>query len=522
MAPGFRGVRWLALALALLSCSLPPAQVTPAVAAKPCATEPIPLLATITAVRIPRGEGFLRAWVFRPDGPGPFPAFVWNHGTEGKSVLDAFSVGTWFQEHGYAVVLPYRRASASPRPFWQDGLPNPASARYDAAAIAALEAENEDVSSAIRWARDQRYVDATRLSVGGCSFGGIHALFAAEKEQGLRAGVDFAGGAMWWPHSTPLKERLSRAVDGAKVPIFFIQAENDFSTEPSRVLSHEMTLRHLAHRVHILPPRGWTNTDAHAFCLTGVAEWGTEVLDFLENPRRLDGPDLTEDPKATHSSTATPAPGEVVLFDPDATGSRDPNVYGSDELAPGEGKRVLDSVFAGKYLENWGQCQAGSDSAAKERASGNIVPGIGAKAMGSFTAPNVAEILYLISVGECSHSSRGEFGGSAVLAVFRSDALVRRLPTDHFGIRAAPDLDSDDQNEILLGTYADGQGELFETAGLVRIEGDHLRVTKDFGVVVDTRCGMGPKPYGQKKTFVYATPGSPPKFRIETRSEGCL
>jgi dienelactone hydrolase len=508
----------------LLSCTHPPAQATPAVAAQPRAAEPLPLPATITAIRIPSAEGLLRGWVFRPEGPGPFPAFVWNHGSEKTPSLDvSTSVGTWFQEHGYAVVLPFRRgASGSEGHFWQDGLPSPASATYDAAAIAALEAENADVSSAIRWAREQPYVDGARLSVAGCSFGGIHTLFAAEKEQGLRAAVDFAGGAMWWPHSTMIKERLTRAVDNAKVPIFFIQAENDFSVEPSRVLSQEMTLRHLPHRVHVFPPRGATNRDAHAFCVRNVTEWGPEVLEFLENPRRLDGPEVTEAPEATYSSTATPAPGEVVLYDPDATSSRDPNVYGGDELAPGEGKRVLDSVFTGKYLENWGQCQAGSDSAAKERASGNIVPGIRAKATGSFTAPHVVESLYLIPVGECSHSSRGELWGSAVLAAFQGDVLVRKLPIDHnfFRIQAAPDLDGDDQSEILLRTSAGGQGELFETASLFRIEGDRLRVIKDFGVVVDTRCGM-PKSYGQKKTFVYATPGSPPKFRIEKRREGC-
>lgn len=139
----------------------------------------------------------------------------------------------------------------------------------------------------VEWLRAQPFVDAAHVSVAGCSFGGIHTLLAAEKPLGLHAAVDFAGAAMSWSswsgHS--LQDRLTRAVDGAKTPIFFAQAQNDFDTTPSRVLSAEMDRIGKPNRMKIFPPHGQTHMDGHAgFCLHGMTEWGPDVIEFLRSP----------------------------------------------------------------------------------------------------------------------------------------------------------------------------------------------------------------------------------------------
>ena len=53
----------------------------------------------------------LTGFLLRPDGPGPFPAIVWNHGSEknpgGGPQFD--TVASIFVPHGYVVFAPIRR-----------------------------------------------------------------------------------------------------------------------------------------------------------------------------------------------------------------------------------------------------------------------------------------------------------------------------------------------------------------------------------------------------------------------------
>ena len=131
-------------------------------------------------------------------------------------------------------------------------------------------------------------VDKTRVATIGCSFGGIEALFAAEQGTGLVAAVDFAGASYMWSRSPPLRERMKTAARNAKVPVFFIQAENDADTSPTLLLSQEMTAAGKQARAHVFPPHGETIQDGHGFCVDGDdPAWGPEVLDFLMDTMRI-------------------------------------------------------------------------------------------------------------------------------------------------------------------------------------------------------------------------------------------
>jgi hypothetical protein len=86
--------------------------------------------------------------------------------------------------------------------------------------------------------------------------------------------VAFAPGAMSWEQNVPLQDRLVRAVDLAKAPIFLIQAENDYSLAPSRVLSKEANKKKKDFQSKIYPPFGNAHQDGHwGFCSSA-----TEVL----------------------------------------------------------------------------------------------------------------------------------------------------------------------------------------------------------------------------------------------------
>lgn len=238
-----------------------------------------------------RGKaGKLQAWLWRPPGAGPFPAVVYNHGSEKDPLVGTYGdVGPFFVKNGFAVLFPYRRGSGkSDGRHWEDGIDALPEDRQEAKLIERLGEENDDIVTAIEWLRGQPWIKRDDITVGGCSFGGIHTLLTAERAvPGLRAALDFAGASMAWADSPQLRERLLAAVEHARVPIFFLQAENDFNTAPSKILAEAMRAKKLPHRMKIFGTFGdGSPMSGHAgFCMHGWDVWGADVLDFLRKPR---------------------------------------------------------------------------------------------------------------------------------------------------------------------------------------------------------------------------------------------
>ena len=71
------------------------------------------------------------------------------------------------------------------------------------------------------------------------------------------------------------------------MPIFFLQAENDFNTAPSKILSAAMRQKKLPNRMRIFDRFGdGSPMSGHAgFCMFGWDYWGDDVLDFLRKRR---------------------------------------------------------------------------------------------------------------------------------------------------------------------------------------------------------------------------------------------
>lgn len=243
-------------------------------------------------VVIPGRPYKLRGEILIPEGKGPFAALVYNHGSERDPSLHWMGdTGQWFRQRGFIVLFPYRRgAGGSDGPYWQDEVGKRPVGEQAQATVEALEAQGEDVMASVDWLARRPEVDPKRIAVAGCSFGGIVSVLAAERGDRIGAAIDFAGASMTWAHNESLRERMKRAVRGAKVPIFFVQAANDFDTTPTKALAEEMATAGKPHAQNIFPPHGTTAMQGHAhFCNHGQAEWGPDVLAFLQKWRV--GPD---------------------------------------------------------------------------------------------------------------------------------------------------------------------------------------------------------------------------------------
>jgi dipeptidyl aminopeptidase/acylaminoacyl peptidase len=145
------------------------------------------------------------------------------------------------------------------------------------------ENEVDDVIAAVAYLKSLPFVDPARIVISGCSYGGIQTLLAGERDLGVRALVPFAPGAMSWEKNQVLQDRLLRAVDLSKAPVLLIQAENDYSLGPIRVLSKEANKKHKEFQSKVYPAFGSGPQDGHwGFCSSATQVWGTDVLAFLD------------------------------------------------------------------------------------------------------------------------------------------------------------------------------------------------------------------------------------------------
>lgn len=236
------------------------------------------------SVEIDAGDDLLRGELLLPPGSGRVPGIVYNHGSEASPSLEWLGeTARWFRDQGFAVLVLYRRgASGSAGPHWServDAAERSGDSR-DTATVAALEEDLRDVMVGGAWLAALSRVDAQQVVVGGCSFGGVLSLLAAEHPSPFRAALDFAGASMMWATYPAVRTRMVDAARSSAIPVFFLQAENDFNTEPTQ----QLPLENPMHRGRVFPAVGATPRAGHAgFCNRAQASWGPDVLEFFRD-----------------------------------------------------------------------------------------------------------------------------------------------------------------------------------------------------------------------------------------------
>ena len=233
-------------------------------------------------VTFPSGKLTLHGFIYRPQGNGPFPVILYNHGSEQNPGTKP-ALGAFFSSKGYVFFVPHRRGHGrSPYDSFVESL----RAQGAGGAIALHETHLEDQLAGLSYLKTLSEVDSQRIAVAGCSYGGIQTVLAveanAEQKLGLRAAIDFAGGAMSW-RSFSLRDRMIRAVSKADIPVLFIQAENDYDLGPSKTLAGELERLSKPHNLLIFPPYGNTREEGHGvFCTQATNIWGPAVSSFLD------------------------------------------------------------------------------------------------------------------------------------------------------------------------------------------------------------------------------------------------
>ncbi len=182
-------------------------------------------------VQVPAGRdnrAMLETTVFQPNGQGPFPLLIINHGKDPGSPSaqprDRFYyMAAAFVKRGYAVMVPMRQGFANSTGRYRDR-------GCDMTTNGYLQAE--DIRSAVEYARTQPWIDSGHIVVAGQSYGGLATMaLGTEQLAGVRGLINFAGGlrddsaGCGWRSS--LVSAMAEYGANNKIPSLWMYGEND-------------------------------------------------------------------------------------------------------------------------------------------------------------------------------------------------------------------------------------------------------------------------------------------------------
>lgn len=224
----------------------------------------------------------LKGFLYRPKGVGPFPAIVYNHGSE-KNLAYIDKLAVPFVQQGYVFFAPNRRGQGrSAGVYILDALAAAPKLEQGKLLVKLHEEQLGDQLAGLAVLKTLEFVDSKRIGVYGWSFGGIQTMLAAERsDTAYKAAVNCAGAAQSWDGIPELQTRLLTAARAATVPIFFMQAQNDYSLTALKALSEEMQKLEKPYQTKIFPAFGSSHQDGHEFCVFGSSVWGEDVFEFF-------------------------------------------------------------------------------------------------------------------------------------------------------------------------------------------------------------------------------------------------
>jgi dienelactone hydrolase len=232
----------------------------------------------------------LEAYLYKPQGAGPFPLVVYNHGSapeeqEGQE-WPAPYIARIFVPAGYALLVPERRGYGK-----SGGLAFSKDVGSDRGRRFAARHRQEatDINAAVEYVLTHPAfsIDRRRVALVGWSFGGIVTTLAAGSADSYSAVVVQAPGALNWDHSEEMRKALLAAAPAIRAPLSCMVAENDATVESARQICAAAQAAGTKTTVTIYPPYhgpvGRPGTpEGHAlFGPAGADIWKGDVLAFI-------------------------------------------------------------------------------------------------------------------------------------------------------------------------------------------------------------------------------------------------
>ena len=182
------------------------------------------------------GKAMMETTVFRPNGPGPYPLLIINHGKDAgepsQQMRDRFIfMATAFVKRGYAVMVPMRQGFANSTGRYRD---------FGCDMTANGYSQANDVRDAVNFARNLDWIDSDHIVIAGQSYGGLATMaLGTEDLPGVRGLINFAGGLRDEANACDWRAELVRAFGtyggDSKLPSLWMYGANDSLFPPELV-----------------------------------------------------------------------------------------------------------------------------------------------------------------------------------------------------------------------------------------------------------------------------------------------
>jgi dienelactone hydrolase len=238
-------------------------------------------------VLVPAGrnqQARLETTVFQPNGPGPFPLIIINHGKDpGHPNLQPrdrfYHMAHAFVARGYAVMVPMRQGFANSTGNYRDH-------GCDMTANGYIQAE--DVRDTIEYARQQKWIDADHIVVAGQSYGGLATMALGTQDlPGVRALLNFAGGLRDDSEGCGWRSSLVSAFAeyGAqnKIPSLWMYGANDSLFGPELVARMHDAFEQAGGKAQLVEYAAFKR-DSHGMLASrdGEKVWLADTMRFLD------------------------------------------------------------------------------------------------------------------------------------------------------------------------------------------------------------------------------------------------
>ncbi|APW40920.1 hypothetical protein RD110_23920 [Rhodoferax koreense] len=296
----------------------------------------------------------LQITVFQPEGAGPFPVVVLNHGKDGGNAHlqgrnRAVAATREFLKRGYAVVAPMRQGFAG----------SGGAAVGEGCNIEGNgEAQAEDVKTVVRWLGTQSWVDTSRMMMMGQSHGGLTTMaYSQEPHPGFKLFVNFAGGLRYlvgcqW--ELALRDAMGSYGQKSHVPSIWFYGAND-SYFPPNVIKPAFEAFMAAGGNGEMVAYGPFGVDAHAMfgSADGLDIWLDKVLAKM---RSVGLPTDVVAPRYGLSPDAPPPSGYAKVDDLDALKRANPGSEASYRifLAKRPPRAFVIATRIGQQAYTWG------------------------------------------------------------------------------------------------------------------------------------------------------------------------
>ena len=210
--------------------------------APPLATDIHEAIERVTVdLTLPSGKpwrGDMAVTHYRPDGNGPFPLVVINHGRLTAQRHDparwrSLALARFWVRRGFAVLVPTRVGYGE---LGQEVDPEASGACSRADFRPAMAAMATQIEAAVRFGAGLPWADGNRVLLSGVSYGGFGTIAAAARNiPGVVGAINYVGGLGGNPQARPGEpcqgEAITRiaadAGEQTRIPMLWLYAEND-------------------------------------------------------------------------------------------------------------------------------------------------------------------------------------------------------------------------------------------------------------------------------------------------------